>query len=76
MKQRKISQLKARRLQKRVVELETRLADRYGSGNGQRVWNQLNMSEMAKAVLNNTRLLGFHLRAVLAGDHLELYAVK
>lgn len=76
MKQRKISQLKARRLQQRIAELERQIADRYGSGNGVSIWNLLSMSEKTQAVLQNTRTLGFHLRAVLNGDRLELYAVK
>lgn len=77
MKQRKISQANARHYKKRVAELEEQARNRYGGVHGTHV-RSINISDQAvtKHVLINTLLLGFHLRARLNGESLELFAVK
>lgn len=77
MKQRKISQVNARRYQKRVAELEEQARNRYSGGHGIYVRNvDIGALPNTKAVLENTSILGFHLRARLNGNSLELYAVE
>jgi len=76
VRRKKISQLTARRLQKRVAELELYHHNLYTAGVGINVWNLSGQTDMTKRVLENTRMLGFNLRARLNGNTLELYAVK
>lgn len=75
-RKKKISQVTARQLQKRVKELDEYQRNLYLPGRGVNVWNISGQSEKTQAVLNTARTLGFNLRARLNGETLELYAVK
>lgn len=80
MKNKIISQREARRLRKRIAEIEEQNWQRYSRWNrsfpGGTLMQSLSLGEGPSATLNAVKRLGFVMVAKIDGNQLHIYAVK